>query len=499
MSNQEYLAAAPLIILAITGCLCLLLEVAGVPVGARKLGTRGHIALIAMLGLAFAGVWQLVRCLDGVKPHFAFSKAVRIDGFGLFFGFVICLAALLAIMVAVAWLRARDLERGEYYAIIVFTALGMIALAQASDLLFLFVALETLSVGVYILTGIDRKSSRSPEGAIKYFLNGAFAAGILLFGSALIYGASGTTELEPIGDILRGGAAQNQPLMIAGFIMVVLGLGFKVAAFPFHMWTPDVYEGAPAPSTAFMAAGVKAAAFAALIRVVVAGLGNDSATNETAAGAETWVTAGWIFAVATMTWGNLAALAQSRVKRMLAYSSIAHAGYALAGLVAVVSGHQVALSAIGFYLLAYALMTVGAFGVVAFLERENGKGTSYEEWAGAARRYPLVGLSMAVFIFSLAGIPPTAGFLAKFYLFSSVVDSGLYWLAFFAIINSLISVYYYLRVLVYMYMKEPHPKLDGKGGAFMAAGLATAAVLVLLIGMLPTSVMKYAQRVLDVF
>jgi NADH-quinone oxidoreductase subunit N len=273
----------------------------------------------------------------------------------------------------------------------------------------------------------------------------------------------------------------------------VVGLGFKIAAVPMHMWTPDVYDGAPAPATAFMAAGVKAAAFAALIRVVVAGLGPGAAPAS-----EGWITLGWIVAVATMSVGNLAALAQKRIKRLLAYSSIAHAGYALAGVVAAVSGHHEALGAVGFYLLAYALMTLGSFGVVAFLEREDGKGATFDEWSGAGRRYPLIGLAMAVFMFSLAGIPPTAGFLAKFNLFYNVVDAKLYWLAFLGILNSLVSVYYYLRVLVFMYMKEPHPKLDGRGGAFLAAGLAVAALLILLTGMLPSTVLQMASQVLDV-
>lgn len=497
MSAQDYIAAVPLIILAVTGCLCLLLEVAGAPIGAHKLSPRSHIALIAMLGSASAGVWMFVQSIGDVYPHQVFHGAMKIDRFGLFFGALICLATVLAISVAVAFLRARDLERGEYYGLIVFSALGMVALAQAADFLFLFVALETLSVGVYVLTGLDRASGRSPEAALKYFLNGAFAAGIMLFGMALIYGGSAaggrspTTSIAIVGQLLQGGVAQNQPLMLAGFVLVVLGLGFKIAAVPLHMWTPDVYDGAPAPATAFMAAGVKAAAFAALIRVIFAGMSGAEASD-------TWVTCGWIFAVATMSLGNLAALAQRRIKRMLAYSSIAHAGYALAGVTAAISGHTIALGAIGFYLLAYSLMTIGAFGVVAFVEREDGKGTTFEDVEGAARRYPLVGLAMAVFIFSLAGIPPTAGFLAKFNLFSQIVEGKLYWLAFIGILNSLVSVYYYLRVLVHMYMKDPHPKLDGKGGPFLAVGLSAAALLILLIGMMPTALLEYTAKLVDV-
>lgn len=492
MSAQDFAAAFPLILLTMTGALCLLLEVSGVPIGARKLSNRGHIAVIAVLGLLGAAASMAVQYGDPRLPYNAFHGAIRVDNFGLFMGLVIAVGSALAIMVAVAWLRSHSLERGEYYAIIVFTAAAMISLAQANDTLFLFVALETLSVGVYILTGFDRSNSRSPEAALKYFLNGAFAAGLLLFGMALLYGATGTTALGDIGPQLNGGTATLKPLAMSGFLLVLLGLGFKIAAFPLHMWTPDVYEGAPAPVTAFMAGGVKAAAFAALIRVLVAAMGDVSAVSDA------WVTAGWIFAVLTMSAGNLAALAQRSVKRMLAYSSIAHAGYALAGVVAFASGQLSSLGAVGFYLMAYSLMTVGSFGVVAFLERAGGAGATYDEWAGAARRYPLVGLAMSVFVFSLAGIPPTVGFLAKFNLFSQIVDAKLYWLAFIAVLNSLVSVYYYLRVTVAMYFKEPHEKLQGSGNTFLGAGLAVAALLVLAIGLMPTGVLEYAAQIVDV-
>lgn len=492
MTAIDFAAAFPLILLALTGAVCLLLEVSGIPVGARKLSNRGHIAIIAVLGLLGSAAIMAMQFGNPRLPLSAFHGAIRVDNFGLFMGIIISVGAALAVMVAVAWLRSHSLERGEYYSIIVFTAAGMIALSQASDSLFLFVALETLSVGVYILTGFDRSNSRSPEAAMKYFLNGAFAAAILLFGLALLYGATGTTALNAIGSKLHGGHGQVSTLAITGFVLVMLGLAFKIAAFPLHMWTPDVYEGAPAPATAFMAAGVKAAAFAALIRVLVAAMGGVVTASEG------WITAGWIIAVLTMSVGNLAALAQSKVKRMLAYSSIAHAGYALAGVVAFASGHITSLSAVGFYLMAYTFMTVGSFGVVAFLERSAGAGTSYEEWSGAARRYPLVGLAMTVFVFSLAGIPPTVGFLAKFNLFSQIVDAKLYWLAFIAVLNSLVSVYYYLRVIVAMYFKEPHEKLQGSGNAFLGIGLAVAALLVLLIGMLPNGVLDYAAQIVDV-
>jgi len=495
MSAHDVAAVVPLAILTITGALCLMLEVIGVPVGARKLAPRSHIVWCAEIGLA-ATAFSLLRLFALTdRPALAFSGALRIDRFGLGLGTVVCIAAAIAILIAVGFLRGRDLDRGEYYASVVFAALGMIALALAADLLFLFVALETLSVAVYILAGFDRKSSRSPEAALKYFLNGAFAAGILLFGIALCYGATRSTAISALGPALRGGA--DMALASAGLLLVVVGLGFKIAAVPFHMWAADAYDGAPAPASAFMATAVKAAAFAALIRVLV-GAHLDAGSG--------WVTGGWIIAVVTMSVGNLAALAQHRIKRMLAYSSIAHAGYALGGVVAAIGGHPQALGAVGFYLFAYALMTTGAFGVVAFFEREDGAGVTFDEWAGAATRFPLVSLAMAIFMFSLAGIPPTAGFLAKFNLFSHMVDGGFYWLAFVGVLNSLVSVYYYLRVLVAMYLKEPATSatgaagepLTGRGGPFVTVGLAIAALAVLLVGLLPGGVLELASQLLDV-
>ncbi|MBN2362307.1 MAG: NADH-quinone oxidoreductase subunit N [Deltaproteobacteria bacterium] len=487
MSAHDLAALVPLVILTVTGALCLLLEVTGVPVGARKLAPRSHIVWCSELGLAATALVLLRLFARADQPALAFAGALRLDRFGLGLGLVVCVAAALAIPVAVGFLRSRDLDRGEYYATVVFAALGMIALALAADLVFLFVALETTSVAVYILAGIDRRSSRSPEAALKYFLNGAFASGILLFGVALCYGATRSTAIGALGPALRGG--DGALLASAGLLLVLVGLGFKVAAAPFHMWAADAYDGAPAPASAFMATAVKAAAFAALIRVSV------NAQIDAGSG---WISAGWIIAVATMTVGNLAALAQRRVKRMLAYSSIAHAGYALGGVVAAIGGHTPALGAVGFYLLAYTLMTTGAFGVAAFFERADGAGCSHDEWAGAATRFPLVSLAMAIFLFSLAGVPPTAGFLAKLNLFACMIDGGFYWLAFVGVLNSLLSVYYYLRVLVFMYMRDPDPQLAGHGGAFVGAGLAIAALAVLLVGLLPGTMLDLAAQLRDV-
>ncbi|MEW5851633.1 MAG: NADH-quinone oxidoreductase subunit N, partial [Myxococcota bacterium] len=490
MTAVELYGLAPTITLSIVGCLALLLEVAGIPIGAKRIGPRGHIAFVTVVGIAIAaafaaGSWEDAKAAG--TP--LFNGQLRLDRFGLLISMMACAAALISVCLSVHYMRARDLERGEVFALICFSAAGMCVLAMATDLLSLFVGLEVLSVGVYSLTGLDRESGRSAEAALKYFINGAFASAVLLFGAAMAYGATGNTSLQSLGEaVMRGG----NTLALLGFGLVAAGLAFKVATIPFHVWVPDVYDGAPAPVTAFMSAGVKAAAFAALLRQVMT-----LAPNGGAAPTE-WVQIAWIVCVGTMTVGNLAALAQKRIKRMLAYSSIAHAGYVLVGVVTVLSGRPQAAAPVAYYLLAYTFMSLGSFGVVAFLERKEGRGNTFEEWSGAARRYPAAGVAMCIFMFGLAGIPPTAGFLGKFVLFQEAVRAGLVPLAIIGVLNSLISVYYYLRVLVFMYMKEPDRDLAGAGGPWLTVGLATSAALVIILGVTPARYLDYAQSAVGI-
>jgi NADH-quinone oxidoreductase subunit N len=491
MTSMDLYGLAPCISLTVVGALALLLEVAGIPVGARRRGPRGHIAVVTVVGIAVAAALAASSWDDAATGVALFGGQVRLDRFGIIITLVACASALIGVMVSVQYLRARDLERGEVYALVAFTAAGMSVMGMSSDLLVLFVALEVLSVGVYALTGLDRDNDRSAEAALKYFINGAFAAGVLLFGMALAFGATGSTSMQALADTAARGTGDAAVLARVGLALVLAGIGFKAAVIPFHGWVPDVYEGAPAPVTAFMSAGVKAVAFAALLRLCA------SLVPAQGPAADVFVQLAWVAAVATMTLGNLAALAQRRIKRMLAYSSVAHAGYVLVGVTALLAGRGQAVQAVAFYLVAYGFLSLGAFGVVAFLERKDARrdrqGNSYEEWSGAARRYPAAGLAMCVFMFGLAGVPPTAGFVGKLDLFLEAVRAGLLPLVIIAVLNSLVSVYFYLRVLVFMYMKEPDRDLQGTGGPWLVVGVATAAAAVMVLGITPSRYLELAQ------
>lgn len=493
MSAVELYGLAPILTLTVVGSLALLLEVVGVPIGATRLGPRGHIAFVTVLGIAVAMAFAVGSWKDAAVGAPLFKGQMVLDRFGLLISLVACAAALITVCLSVHYLRGRNLERGEIYAMVCFSAAGMAGLGMSTDLLSLFITLEILSIGVYTLTGMDRESGRSAEAALKYFLNGAFAAAILLFGAALAYGATRTTNMALLGKAAMNAADPNHAMALVALALVLCGLAFKVAAIPFHAWLPDVYDGAPAPMTAFMAAGVKAAAFAALIRQLV------PLVPSNAGAGEMFVHVATVIAVCTMTLGNLAALAQRRIKRMLAYSSIAHAGYLMVGITTLLTGRSQAAQPLAYYLLAYTFLSLGSFGVVAFLERKEGRGNTFEEWAGAARRYPAAGLAMAIFIFGLAGIPPTAGFMGKFMLFTESMKAGLVALTLVAILNSLVSVYYYLRVLVFMYMKEPDRDLHGTGGPWLNVGLTLAAAMVLVLGMTPARYLDYAQSAVGLF
>ena len=397
----------------------------------------GWASLIAVLG-ALAAVFS---CRSS-SP--AFQNMALADGLGLFASAAVLIAAALAILLAVERVADFTPRAGAYYALILLATAGMTAMTTASDFMTIFVALEILSLALYILVGFNRKDMRSGEAALKYFLLGAFASGFFLYGIALIYGATGTTNLDAIarGILPLSVSLPFAPLLPVGMALLLVGFGFKVALAPFHMWTPDVYQGAPTAVTAFMSVGTKAAAFAALIRVLAAVASHD----------RPWLLALAALAVLTMTLGNLAALRQTSLKRMLAYSSIAHAGYLLTGLAA---GNQTGAQGALYYLLAYTFMNLGAFAVLLAIQRREENDVTGEQMLGLASRQPLLAVLMAVFMFSLAGIPPLAGFFGKLYVFSGAVDAGLAWLAIVGVLNSAIGAYYYLRVTVSMFMAEP--------------------------------------------
>jgi NADH-quinone oxidoreductase subunit N len=382
---------------------------------------------------------------------------------------------------AMNYLPAARIAAGEFYPLVLFATVGMVLMATGNDLIVVFLALEIMSIAVYVLAGIARDQPRSTEAALKYFLLGAFATGFFLFGIALLYGATGVTRLDLLADHLGSGGAPG-PLVLIGVGLLLVGFGFKIAMMPFHVWTPDVYEGAPTAVTALMAVGVKAAAFAAFARVFLHHLPGLE---------ETWTGVVWILAALTMSVGNLCALAQHNLKRMLAYSSIAHAGYALVGMVA---GTDDGGAAVLFYLLAYGLTNLGAFGVVMALGRAGQPNERLEDYAGVGAAHPLLAVAMTVCMLSLTGVPPLAGFAGKFYLFSAAVEGGFVGLAVIGVVNSLISVYYYFGVIRQMYMVDGNPVIDSLASRpYLAVGLLVSVGATVLLGLFPAGAMLLAK------
>jgi NADH-quinone oxidoreductase subunit N len=461
----------------------LLVAVAAMLVMAADVAARGPerdgLAVLAMAGLVVASAVAVGLWLAGGDVS-GFQNTLRADRYALFFTLLVCAGSLLTVLMSIDYLREHPLPVGEYYVLILLSTSGMIFLAAANDLIVIFLALEIMSVAVYVLAGLLRREVRSTEAALKYFLLGAFATGFLLYGIAFFYGAAGSTRLDVIAEaVARDGL---RPFTVLGIALVLVGFGFKVALVPFHVWAPDVYEGAPTAVTGFMAVGVKAAAFAAFARVFMAALGG-------AAGS--WAGLLWVLAALTMTVGNVTAVIQQSVKRMLAYSSIAHAGYALVGVVAATRDGGAALL---FYLAVYSFMTLGAFAVLIALGRRGEPNEDLSDWAGVGFRHPVLGLSMAVFMLSLAGIPPTAGFAGKFYLFSAAIDAGYVGLAIIGVLNSLVSVYYYLGVLVAMYMTEGQRVIvPPSARPYLLATILVSVAATLLIGVLPAGPMALAR------
>ncbi len=442
-----------------------------------------HEALgwIGILGLFAAAVVSLTLWNTHEST---FSGGMIIDRYAIFFNLLFCLAGILVLLMSMSYLETTDVRGvGDYYSLTIFAIAGMTLMAAADDLIVVFLSLEIMSVAVYALAGIWRRQLRSNEAALKYFLMGAFATGFLLFGIALVYGATGTTQLELISQKLAAGGGNERLLILAGTGLLTVGFGFKIAAVPFHLWTPDVYEGSPTSITALMAVGVKAAAFAAFARVFSHALGPLLPD---------WQVVLWVLAALTMTVGNVVALLQQNIKRMLAYSSIAHAGYLLVGLVSVRDGGGAALL---FYLLAYTLMNLGAFAVVIAVGRLGEPNEQLDDYAGLGFRYPLLGLAMTVFMLSLAGIPPLVGFAGKFYLFSAAVRAGFVGLAVIAVLNSVVSMYYYAGVLVRMFMTEGTVVIDAPATRpYLVATLLIAITGTVLLGVFPSFAHELARQ-----
>jgi len=442
----------------------------------KKNECLGYFTVLGMLG---ALVFALVDEGGATK---AFGEMITLDSFTQFLTVLIVSVAIIVTLMSMQALREGGMDVGGYHTLVVLATVGMLLMVKGIDLIIIFLGLETLSIAIYVLAGYRKSAEQSAEAAFKYFLLGAFAAAFLLYGIALLYGATGTTRIEGIAQYIALKNLETNPLLLLGVGLLLVGLGFKLALVPFHSWTPDVYEGAPTAITAFMAVGVKAAAFAAFVRI----FGGALPLIEFQ-----WKDVLWVLAVITMTVGNVVALSQTNIKRMLAYSSIAHAGYILVGVIA---GGSVGWSAVLYYLGAYAFMNLGAFGIVLFYGHKQEAHVEIADYAGLGFRYPFLGAAMAIFLFSLAGIPPLAGFMGKFYIFSAAIKSGYIWLTIIGVMNSLISVFYYFRVTVLMYMKEPIKEV------VLEYSLPIAIVLIItLAGTIQMGVAPgfYLERALD--
>lgn len=440
---------------------------------------KGITAVLASLGLV---VTLVLTVLQAGNVQSAFNGMVVVDGFAVFLNVLFLASGLAGIAVAHDYLKRNQMERGEYYTLLLFSISGMMLMAQATDLIIVFLSLELLSIPLYVLSGFALPKDESEEAALKYFLLGSFSTGFVVFGIALIYGATGSTSIAEIFAAISSGATLNgatlnPTLLIVGAALVLIGLGFKVAAVPFHMWTPDVYQGAPSPVTAFMAVGAKAGGFAGLLRLFIMAFPALSADLTPVI---------WTVAALTMILGNVVAIAQTNIKRMLAYSSIAHAGYILMALTPFgqdgVSG--TALASALFYLVAYTFTSFAAWSVVIALEQGEGSshsGLELRDYAGLGRKYPLLAAAMTVAMFSFTGVPPTLGLVGKFYLFRSVIEGGFTGLAIIGVLTSLISAFYYLRVVVIMYMQDGEPVARTDGWLLATAAVSAAAVVIFSI------------------
>jgi NADH-quinone oxidoreductase subunit N len=484
-------ALSPFLIIAVGAMMLMMAEAFSTHRPGRDSGLAMGTTITFVAAGAFAGAVWLFG-VDGIEGADVIAPWLIIDKFSLFFDVVLCLGGALAALLAGGYLPEHNLDRGEFYSLLLFSTFGAMMLAASGDLLTVFLGLETMSIGAYAMTAFRRASARSAEGALKYFLLGSFAAALLLYGFALLYGATGHTDLAGIGAALRGGAAKS-PIVVCALVLVLAGLAFKVSAVPFHMWTPDAYEGAPTPATTYMAVVVKSGGFAMMLRVLLTAFGDPQSTS--------W-SSGWPpvlawLAVITMTSANLIAGRQESVKRMLAYSSIAHAGYILVGVVGTMRAQPQAGASVLFYLLTYTVSTAGAFGALIMCGSFGKEAVSYEDLAGIGRRHPAVALPFALFLFSLAGIPPTAGFFGKWFIFRAAMDGGFYVLTVIAFLNSVIGAYYYLRVLVFMYMREPAagaPVAVPMRSGYVTAALLLSAVLVLALGLIPGTSLRLAVQ-----
>ena len=465
----DLITNSPLLTLTATGLLLILIE--------STKSTRTRITFgVGIVGLAVTGV---LACFHLTPEQSTFNGMLNAGGYGSYFTIIFVLAAILTFLLSRSYLERMGNSKGEYYILIVFATVGMMLMASANDLIIVFLGIELMSICLYILVGFFRVKDRSNESSIKYFLLGAFATGFLLYGIALVYGTSGSTNLTVIARSFP--TVSSNTMFIIGVALMVVAFSFKVAAVPFHMWAPDVYEGAPTPVTGFMATGAKAAAFAVFVVVFDRTLGFSG-------GKLNLVIA--MIAAASMILGNVLAIAQTNVKRMLAYSSIAHAGYMLSGVAAANTEGQ---SGVLFYLIAYLFMNLGAFGIVGIMEGEDEKNLSIDDYAGLSTQRPVLAMLMAVFMFSLAGVPPFGGFFGKYYVFLAAVKANMTWLAVVGVLTSLVSAYYYLRLVVLMYFRDGKADVPMKPSFAAMVAVCVSALLILQLGLYPSAVVQLVQ------
>jgi len=466
LPSTDYEVLTPYILLTVWACILLLVDLF-IPKG-----RKGITALLSALGLGLTLSFTLIQI---GKEQVGFNGMVVVDGFSIFINVLLLISGLLGVALAYGYVKRMGIERGEYYILLLFSVTGMMLMAQAADLIIVFLALELLSIPLYVLAAFAHPKLESEEAGMKYFLLGAFSTGFVVYGVALIFGATQSTSLVAI--VESASHSSSNLLLTIGAALLLVGFGFKVAAVPFHMWTPDVYQGAPTAVTAFMSSGAKIAGFAALLRVFATAFPS-IATDMTGVL--------WALAALTMIVGNIIAISQTDIKRLLAYSSIAHAGYILMAFVPYGNPDpKIASTAVAaglFYLVSYAVTNFGAWGVVIALEKKEGKGLAIEDYAGLGKKHPALAAAMTVFILSLIGFPPTLGMVGKFYLFRSAIDGGFTGLAIIGVLTSLISAFYYLRVVVNMYMKEGDPAVEQETWlGFTTGAMAVVTVVVSLV------------------
>lgn len=483
ISLQDLLAILPELI--VIGAACLVLALDPILETAKK-------DVLAWLTLGALTMCIGVTSSQMTGRTYAFSNMVIIDAYAAFWKLLLYIVTGLTVLLSLAYLKAERLSIGEYYGFILLALAGMMVMVSGADLLTIYLGTELMSLSLYVMAGLKRTEARSLEASAKYFVLGAFSSGILLYGISLLYGLAGSTRLSAIAEAITMQGTSN-PILSLALVLLAVGFGFKLAVVPFHMWTPDVYQGAPTSVTAFMAVASKAASFGAFLRVFVEGLGAASAD---------WSVLFTIICLATLALGNLVAIVQTSIKRMLAYSSIAHAGYALIGVV-VAGGHRGNEAGGGFasvllYIAIYSFMTLGAFALIGMLRKEGQESENIEDYAGLAKREPLAAFFMLMFLVSLAGIPPTAGFIGKFYIFMAAVNGGMTWLAIVAVIFAAISAFYYLRIVMVMYMREPEGTVASQSrletSPALSFVLACALAGVVLLGLFPNGLWSLATH-----